>query len=349
MSTKWPAIAFAVLLGATPLFSDSLGVLSGRNIYLPFIPYYSFPGADPLSHPDTWAVESSYFMVNDIMVVPTSPIDTDIIVKPENKNLYLLLDYECSIWEESITRDWGSQGKLRLTMRLFSYRAGKGDLLIDGFHNWLGLPDANRSEFPQNQLYVNVSGTSGYHLYLTEALSAFGDTDLYYQKPFWNDGVWIISWGAALKLPTGSPETLSGSRRPDIGLQGIILRQGRKFNFHLQCGLVFPAAIIWHDESSPRISSQNLAGLEYALNPSFSIIGQLHVNTSFIQSPYQRKNPFISDLRVFETLQTNVRLGFILQKENYKVQFFFEEDPYTGEGSDIILNMGLSVFVKNDR
>lgn len=338
-----------VILGLSPLYSDSLGVLSGKNIYLPFIPYYSFPGVDPLPHPDTWMVESSYSMVNDIMVVPTYPVDTDEIVKADYMDLYLLVDYQCSIWEQSITRDWGSKGKLRLTMRMYSYGAGKGDLLIDRFHNWFGLPDANRSEFPQNQLYINISGTSGYHLYLKEALTAFGDTDLYYQKPYWDDGVWSISWGAAVKLPTGSPETLSGSRRPDIGVQGIVLRQGRALNYHLQCGLVFPMAIIWPDESTPRISSQNLAAVEFPLNPSFSIIGQIHVNTSFIKSPYQRQNRFISNLKVFETVQTDIRLGFILEKEDCRLQFYFEEDPFTGEGSDIILNMGLSVFVKNDR
>lgn len=333
-----------LLAASSTLFSDSLGVLTGKNIYLPFIPYYSFPGADPVSHPDSWRVDTQYYLVNDIMVIASQPEETDEWVKADNSNLYLIVDYECSIWEQSLSRDWGKKGKAGLTLRLFSYRSGKGDLLIDRFHETFSFPDANRSDFPVNQLYINLSGTSGYHLYLNKPVLAFGDTDIHYQKPLWNDGLWMVSLGAALKLPTGSPETLSGSRRPDIGIQAITVRHGRIFHIHLQSGWVLPLAMLWPDESSPRISCQNLVGFEYPVTPSFSILAQMHVNTSFIQSPYYRSQSKWNTINVFESPQTNLRIGFILEREKCRFQFYFEEDPFTGEGSDIILNLGLSVF-----
>jgi len=326
------------------LFSESLGVLTGKNIYLPFIPYYSFPGADPVSHPDSWKVNTSYYIVNDIMVIASLPQGTDEIHKAEDSNLYLLVDYECSIWEQTLSKDWGTKGKASITLRLFSYRAGTGDLIIDRFHNLFSFPDANRSEFPVNQLYINLSGTSGYHLYLKEPLIALGDIDLHYQKPLWDACLWSISFGTAVKLPTGSPDTLSGSRRPDIGIQAITMRQGWLINLHLQTGLVFPLAMLWPDESTPRISSQNLIGFEYPLNPQFSILAQFHINSSFIQSPYSRNQDLWNEIKVFESPQTNLRIGFILEQNLCRLQFYFEEDPFTGEGSDIILNLGLSVF-----
>ncbi|MDA3849642.1 MAG: DUF3187 family protein [Spirochaetaceae bacterium] len=337
MKKLFLSLAFVTII--TPLFSQSLGPLSGSNLYLPHLPYLSFTNGSPLYNENLWTIEERVYWINEFFVWASPKGGKVVLQDLPNRNDYLSMDYESLVLEEQLSYDWGLRGKLSLSLRYVSYFEGIGDAFIEDFHSLFGFPNAGREYFPQEQLYINIENSSGHDLQLNNSKFSLGDSQLVYQRPIDCRAPWAIAWAGAIKLPTGSLEGLSGSGTPDIGLQLLTLRNHKRWIFHGQLGFVLPFDALIPSDLNVRPFIQNMLGLEYKVQEKISIISQLHLNTSPLTSDIYR--PYVLGIgKTYQLLQTNLRLGFKMAYSRGCLQLYVEEDPFTFEGADIIINLG---------
>lgn len=330
-------ILFLFFLTSGLLSAQSLGPLSGKNLYLPHLAVFSFPGSQPLKNQKGWEWNSQLYWVNEFFLWGVPDEGAEALATVSNPDQYLHLDYESLVWEESLIFN-GDFGRLTLTLRLFSYFPGIGDPLIEGFHDFLNVPNAGREYFPQNRLYIDLYGTSGPDPSLFAAWAGLGDTDLQFQRTLGAWGAWDFSWTAALSLPTGI-RGLSGSGYPDSGVLLSGLYSGNRNFFHIQSGMVLPGELLLQKDSGLQPSWQNLLGWEFAWQENLSLLAQVHLNTSPINSSYARR-VLLWDAYAYQVLQTNLKLGLKWRMDKGMLQFYAEEDPFTHEGADILLNLG---------
>jgi len=327
---------------AIPVSAESRGVLSGRNLYLPYLPFYSFPGTQTQNRETSWEWEEKWYWVNDISIWALPPGGATMLSQVSNPDYYLHLDYESLILEERVFWNNGSNGQWSATLRLIGYFNGMGDPLIEGFHSLFGFPNAGREYYPKNRLYIDYKGTNGYDGKLQSSLISLGDVDITYRHPLWFSDHWVLYSSAALKIPTFIHPGLTGSSHPDLGIQLAMTGGSEPIFWHIQSGLVYPFTMFTNDTDAYKCSSQNILALEYAFSSNWSLLIQGNINSSFIDSPYSRYT-FFGEIPLYSSLQTNVRIGVKRDFSKGSFQFYFEEDPLTNDGSDLILNLSYSI------
>ncbi len=125
----------------------------------------------------------------------------------------LVLDGESSQLNLRYRRRLSGCWQVNLSGVWLDHSRGQFDGPLDRWHQFFGLPDAQRNEWPENQLqYVYENGNERQEL--ESQSSGFGDTQIQLQR---NKGCLpnsaIVRLG--LKLPTGEPEKFNGTGSTD--------------------------------------------------------------------------------------------------------------------------------------
>ena len=140
----------------------------------------------------------------------------------------LVFDGETTRLELGLRYGLGDRLELGLRIPYISHAAGNLDSLIDGWHDWFGLPGGSRETRASDLLEFSYADASGTRLDFRDSASDFGDVRL--------TAGWRLDAGdghrRALRfgvtLPTGSVESLTGAEATTIsaGFAGDVASLG---------------------------------------------------------------------------------------------------------------------------
>ena len=318
----------------------SKGPLYGKNMYLPFLIYYNFPG-----HRATGG--GKFEFQYHISLYYSNDFHLNAIYFDEEDNFFgIKLDRDY----ESFTAELGASFfiiknlQVGMDIRLIAYYGGFLDNIIQEFHYGLNLPNAGREYTPQDQVYINIFNKNNVRIFLNRPTVSFGDMDLWAKYTFFQKKRIALAVMGVLKIPTGQIRELSGSGFPDFGI--ALLADFKPIwilSFYLQTGLVVPYdSFLQCVESNPYPMFNGLVGVE--LNPTkfFSFIVQLNIKSSPMISglPYWR--PGFNNIDYLSLPQINTLVGFIFSYDGFKWQLYVEEDSFTNAGTDITFNLSFS-------
>ena len=264
-----------------------------------------------------WRIDHSLYITNTLQNISRG--DEELVIDVENYR------YEFALRNRS--GDWVTQ----INLPLLANEAGQLDSLIEDWHDFFGLPQGKRDEFPRDKLEI-VYRRGGETLYSqTESSSGLGDISLAlgYQPPG------ETGYFAGLELPTGSADDFSGNEELDLGFW--ITREfpfdGRVTGFGL-LGISFPG------------DGGNLEGLV----ADHIWVAQLGADYRFrdnvigtLQLDFHGASLEDSELKAFgESLQVVVGLGFADLFGDHRLDLFFTEDIYVGSAPDITFGLRLA-------
>ncbi len=155
-------------------------------------------------------------------------------------NSVFLVDGQTHRATLSVRHGFGSNFQGSVSVPVSTIGGGWSDGMIEGFHNGLGLGNAERESLRQNSetVYVRTQGTS----YVRERSNgaAIGDIAFSgkYELRSFEDRDLAISIAGGVELPTGDARTLDGSGSLDAGLQMIASRDFRSGRIHATIGVL---------------------------------------------------------------------------------------------------------------
>ncbi|MDA3811004.1 MAG: hypothetical protein PF518_11835 [Spirochaetaceae bacterium] len=140
---------------------------------------------------------------------------------------------------------------------------------------------------------------------------------------------------SALKIPTGSMERVSGSGYFDLGFSILMV------SFYLQNGLVIPGQLFSTDLLSPELIYSFVTAFEFIVSPVFSLVTQFRFNTSPIKEGSVVPENISFSVKLHQPM-TNILFGAVFMASGYRIQVNFEEDAFTNNGADLIMNFTVS-------
>ena len=309
----------------------SKGPLYGKNMFIPFLIHYSFPALTAKSAEQfEWNGHVSFYYSQDVhyKAKPSVSYDRDGNIIRQYDKANVVRDNESFVGELGLSFNPLAKLQIGADMRLVSYYGGFLDPLIEAFHGFLGLPNAAREYYLQNQLYINIPNNNGIRLFLDKPAAAFGDIDLWGKLTFFENTKIALAGMGAVKIPTGRLETLSGSNYPDIGLAFLSdIRLVRRLTVYGQAGIAVPL------NGRSYTMFNGLAGLEFSLSELLSLLVQMNIKTSPLSSEVQR----------YSQPQTNLLAGLKIRRKQYTWQFYIEENPFTLQGTDITAHVMFAI------
>lgn len=310
-----------------------LAPIYGKNYYLPHLVNYSFPGFSSRSgEKSEKSISTAYYGINEFLTYNSEQI---------------AIDYESSVLEGSFTFRPENSILLGVDIRVISYYGGFMDTFIEMWHSVGNFPNGDREFFPRNKVKVSLDNTDGQNLYLTMPVISLGDTDLYCVWTIKEDINYSVALAGAFKLPTGTIENLSGSNSLDTGIQVLgEFYLNKNWGIHIQQGFIFPGDVIYSTGKnySSRLQSQSLFAFQFLPVPDLSVIVQVQLSTSPIRSHTDKTTPHLGTLPLFTLPQTRLQFGIKKAFHNIIAQLYFEEDPFTYEGVDILISLRLTQY-----
>lgn len=331
-SMKKVYLLIVFLLISLSIFAgDAKGPLWGKNYYIPFLPFYSFPGmeAAPGELFDLNVTLSQYYIQD--MVTEFHVSGSDILKER-------FVDYEGYIFEPTVSFIPIDRLEIGMTSRLHFYYGGIFDSVIEAFHDLFSFPNGGREYYSSDDVYISLHTSSGIDFSLSESLVALGDTDLFWKWSFLSWNFLELALFSAVKIPTGSMDNVSGSDYFDLAfalLADFYITDW--FAFYLQNGLILPGQLFVEDNPPLAIYSL-LASMEFIVSSRLSILAQFR----FATSPIEEGTVITENISYSVTLDepmTNIMAGVVMDLSGYRVQFSFEEDAFTNNGADLIFNV----------
>ena len=337
MDLKKILVVFTLLYVPVLLFSfEPKGPLRSKNYYVPFIPFYSFPGEGAASgEKGSLNVTLAQYYVQDIVSEFHS-------VSTGGYLMERFTDYEGYVLEPTLSFNPLDSLEAGITSRLHFYYGGIFDSVFEAFHELFGFPNGGRESFPQNDVYISIHTTSGIDLFLDDNLTAIGDTDLFVKWSFLNISAMDLALWGALKLPTGAMENISGSGYADLGLALLAdFHFFKRFAFFLETGIVLPGQLLAGKSEYPLPVFHLMAASEFMVTENFSLLLQFKLNTSPIAEGVTVPENITYTAKLIQPM-TNILFGAIWKAGPVKIQFNLEEDAFTNNGADLIANLTLS-------
>ena len=154
-----------------------------------------------------------------------------------NESIYL--DYETYRFNFSYQYGLGDHWNLKLDIPLLHQSGGFLDSSIDSWHEFFGLPRANRPFIEDNQYHINYTSGTQSLVDLNEASTTLGDIQIAAARSLINNNNTSLSLWAGLKLATGDKNKLSSSGATDFSTW-LALNQRLADNWliNLNAGLV---------------------------------------------------------------------------------------------------------------
>jgi hypothetical protein len=340
---SFPKTAFIVLsvFCLTSLFSSekdySKGPFFGKNMYVPFLIYYNFPGfraSEGKLYEFDYHISTYY--IQDFSAYKLRSLERTY--DPEQ----VARDYEGLVVETGASFNILKNLQVGMELRLVSYYTGVLDAFVENYHRAFGFPNGGRESFEQNRININLPNANDISLFLTKPSVAFGDIDLYMKYTYFQRTTISLAVVGALKLPTGNMQGLSGSGYPDIGVQLLAdFKPHWVITLYFQAGFVLPYDTMIRYTSKPNPMYNGMVSIELSPVKFFSIIGQLNIKTSPITSGKLR-NSWVKTVDQLSLPQVNTLIGFVFQYRKFRWQFYFEEDTFTNQGTDFTVNLMFS-------
>lgn len=218
------AVSCSLLLTAFPVFSQSpsTGPFMQRDqfpVRMLFLGHRPDAGDLLPRRSVRWAVRFDYantyastFPVGDTLVAD----DYYQAAPPDEYRLFV----DTETLRVSVDLDWrvASRVQLGATVPFLKHGGGFLDGVVEGFHGLFNLSNGGREWSPQDDYGVFVVRDRRFWIRSVESAGFRpGDLVLRVKTPLYRDGEgFVMSLAGAVKLPTGSLETLTGSGGTDI-------------------------------------------------------------------------------------------------------------------------------------
>lgn len=275
------------------------------------------PGYISLTEEPGWRVDHALYITNTTQ--KESSGDESVVIDVENYRYELMLGHRRDDWV------W------QVRMPYIANQGGQLDSVIESWHDFFGLPNGERPDFPNNQIQVEYDRDGDALVAQTESSSGFGDVSL----ALGHHPAGEIGYFIALEFPTGSASDLTGNEGIDVALWLLgDTAMTEKATVYGLFGVTFPA-----DEGTLQglVADQiwvAQAGLNYRFTDWTIGYAQLDMHSESIED---------SELTAFgHSLQLQLGLGFDNWFDNYRVDLFFSEDIDVGSAPDITFGARLA-------
>lgn len=307
---------FAVLMATALPGARADGGFATRDLNPLLQPIY-LPTLAGFSKGNGWRVDHSLYITNTMQEETRG--DESLIIDVENYRYELGLRYRQDNW------------LARFELPYVDNSAGQLDATIDRWHDFFGLPEGDRNNFPRDQINMNYQ-RSGDTVY-DQTRSTSGIGDISFAIGYQPADSWAYFFG--VELDTGSIEDLSGNEAIDTALW-----LSRQFELSPESGafLLFGLSLPGDSDYLGGLVAEQIwvaqAGLDYRFYPS--MVGTL-------QFDYHSDSVDGSDLTAFgQSLQIQLGLGFPGLLGDHRLDFFFSEDILVESAPDITFGLRVS-------
>lgn len=171
----------------------------------------------------------------------SSLIITNTLNSGSNANEAIYLDYEAYRFNLSYQYGIKQNWNLKIDVPVMHQSAGILDSAIDRWHNFFGLPRANRPLVEHDQYSIQYINQAQTQINLDETSTSLGDIQLALAHSLIEKESTQLSLWAGLKLPSGDENKLSGSGATDVSAW-LALNQQLAENWltNLNLGAVVP-------------------------------------------------------------------------------------------------------------
>ena len=302
-------------LGTCQIAMAGVG-LATRDLNPILQPIY-LPTQAPVSEDNGWRIDHSIYITNTLQ--EESERGENLVIDAENYRYELGFSYRKDQWLAQVAIPW------------MANRGGELDGLIDGWHDFFGLPEGDRDKFPKDELNIEYLRDGIEQFSQDSDTSGLGDVSIAIGYESQNQTRYFIG----VELPTGSESDFSGNEAIDFGIW--VSREKRideDMSLYGLLGISFPA----DDGTLEGLIVDEIwvaqLGLEYRFNENLVGTAQLDLHSATIDD---------SDLDAFgESLQIQLGLGFLQLFENHRLDLFFSEDILVGTAPDITFAARLS-------
>ena len=146
----------------------------------------------------------------------SSLVITNTINIESNTDENIYLDYEAYRYTLSYQYGLSDKWNLKLDVPLIYQGGGVFDSAIDSWHEFWGLPRANRPFVEHNQYDIQYAYQSQTAVNLNEESTSLGDIQLAIARSLIESGSTTMSLWASLKLPTGEEDKLTSNGATDV-------------------------------------------------------------------------------------------------------------------------------------
>jgi hypothetical protein len=154
---------------------------------------------------------------------------SNILVSQTEERADLFLDAEYLRSDFRFETGLGKRFEISGSLPFYVMYGGFLDGFISAFHRALGLPNAGREKFPDNEFHYIYRVDGQGVLERSENVAAFGDLTFQVKKAIWDKKSNEFAVRAAVKLPTGSLDNLTGSGKTDFAVGMLLNRIGPRF------------------------------------------------------------------------------------------------------------------------
>ena len=251
----------------------------------------------------------------------------------------LVIDGETTRLSITHRQRLGSCWQGEFTLPFVSHNGGVFDRAIDDWHDFFGLPDANRDETPFNQLTFFYADADGVKQNITGARSGIGDVQIAIQYAV-KCGATADSTSdnslirAGVKLPTGDPDELTGSGTTDLfaDWQSPIWRLRNRWYGGLALG-VLVASNTDRFADQENVAVYGSLGVQFAAWQKLRLIAQLDGHSAFYKS----------QLRELGDPAVNLAVGArYLLNPAYTLELSISEDVVVDTTPDIAARIGVT-------
>jgi len=148
----------------------------------------------------------------------SSLIITNELIIESNNNESIFLDYESYRFNLSYQYGINENWNMKLDIPAIHQSGGFLDSAIDNWHQFFGLPRANRPFVEDNQYNIQYSANNQNLIDLDESSTTIGDIQIAVARSLIENSHTTLSLWGSLKLPTGDEDKLSGSGATDLSL-----------------------------------------------------------------------------------------------------------------------------------
>jgi hypothetical protein len=280
--------SWPVLAGGIVLLTTSHYAIAGSGLATrdlnPILQPIFLPALVPVSEDNGWRIDHSFYLTNTLQ-------------EKSKGNESLLIDVE-------------------------NYRYELG--LIDGWHDFFGLPEGDRDKFPKDEINIEYVRDGVVEYSQDESSSGLGDLSVALGHQLTGGPTYFIG----IELPTGSESDYSGNEAIDLAIWVTHEKQvDAEMTVYGLLGLSFPG----DDGNLEGLIVDEIwvaqLGLDYRFNDNLIGTVQFDFHSETIED---------SDLKAFgNSLQIQLGLGFLQLFENHRLDLFFSEDIMVGTAPDI--------------
>ena len=323
------------------VFKNPIGILVTGVFYC--LTLLSFSLSSPVkASPFLTADQNPFSLVNGLPLPVTAALPekdsytysfsfeiTNTLNSDSNISENLILDYESYQLKTNFTLGLGEEWAFKASLPLIHRGGGTFDSAIDNWHDFFGLPRANRPNVANSQYRIRYIKNGITQIDLTQPSNQLGDIQLSLGKQLSSSADSSSSIWSTIELPTGNDSNLTGNKGIDLSIYlATDHRINTDWNLFSNIGLLLPGKSV--DASLETETNVWFAylGLSWSVLTEIDLQIQLNGHTGFYED---------SDLRLLGSTYEFIFGGSIHMDSCSDIDIAFSEDIKVGGAPDISL------------